>query len=105
MAVLKLFGAIAALCALLFVAYIAYYIYANQRAESAATKFCNTVVTGSAESGIGAQAAAVGARYLSSDQSNLHMVFFQGAPFNGFYCDLTVVDGKVVSRQLREAID
>ena len=105
MGVLKLFGAIAALCASLFVAYIAYYLYANQRAQSAATNFCNAVIIGSAESGIGTQAAAVGARYLSISLSNLHQVFFQGAPYNGFYCDLSVADGKVVSRQLRETVD
>lgn len=105
MSFLKLFGAIAALFASLFVAFSAYYLYANQRAESAATKFCNAVVIGSAESSIGAQAVALGARYLSSDRLNLHQVFFQGAPYNGFYCDLTVADGKVVSRQLREMVD
>jgi len=105
MIVLKVLGAMAALFVALIAAYIAYYVYANNRAESAANQFCNAVTVGAAESDIRARAEAAGARYFGGDTSNPHRVFFQGAPFNGFHRDLTVADGKVASRQVTKAED
>ncbi len=105
MIVLKVFGAMAALFVALIAAYIAYYLYANNRAESTANQFCNAVTAGAAVSDIRARAEAAGSRYFGGGTSNSHKVFFQGAPFNGFYCNLTVVDGKVASRQVTKAED
>ena len=101
MAVLKIFVVLAGL----FIAYFFYWGYKDRQAESAANRFCNAVVIGSAVSGIAAQAEAAGARYLSSSTSKLHKVFFQGPIFNGFYCDLTVADGKVLFRQVTRMED
>jgi hypothetical protein len=79
--VLKIFAA-------LFLALIAtlggYYVYADHRAEGAANQFCNAVVMGSAASSIAEKVQAAGGRYLSSSNSNLYKVFFQGPPIQWF---------------------
>ena len=102
---LKALAGIAALFMAVIAAYTVYYVYANGRAETAADQFCNTVIVGAAVSGIKVRAEAAGARYLSSSTSNTAKVYFQGAVFNGFYCDLTVAEGKVVSRRVTKVED
>ena len=96
MAVLKSFVILAGL----FIAYGVYWYYQDRQAESAANQFCNAVVIGSNVSSAIAQGQAAGARYASSLNSNPQLFFFQGPIFNGYNCELTLVDGKVASRKV-----
>lgn len=96
MAVLKSFAIVAGL----FIAYGVYWFYQDRRAESAANQFCNAVVIGTDVSSAIAQGQAAGARRMSGENSNPQLFFFQGPIFNGFNCELTLVDGKVASRKV-----
>jgi hypothetical protein len=105
MVLLKALGQLLALFVLLILAFGGYYFYADRRAENAANAFCSSVAPGMALDAIAGKASAAGARFLSSAQSNTHKVFFQGPPFNGYFCALTVENGKVTSAKVEESRD
>ena len=94
-----------AILAGLFIAYVAFWTYQDRQAEAAANQFCNGVMIGSAVAGAVAQAKTAGGRYISGSDSNPQMFFFQGPIFNGYFCNLTVAGGKVVSRQVTRKED
>ena len=89
----------------LFIAYFVYWNYQDRQAESAANQFCNALVVGSAVSSAIAQAKVAGARFVTDEVSNPKLFFFPGPIFNGFFCSVAVVDGKVISRKVTRKVD
>jgi hypothetical protein len=93
-AVGKVLGTVAAL----FSAYVAYWIYQDRRAESAANEFCNAIAIGSRASEAVERAKTANRRMLEKPEGIAFL--FQGPIFNAYLCEVTVADGKILRRQI-----
>jgi len=82
----------------LFVAYVAYWMYQDRGAQSAANEFCNALAIGSRPSEAIDRAKAAGRRAIEKPDGVAFL--FQGPIFNAYLCEVTVADGKMVRRQI-----
>ena len=98
-AIAKLLGIVVAL----FAAYVAYWLYQDGAAQSAAEQFCGAIAIGSPASDAIARAKAAGRRVIERTEGPAF--HFQGPVFNAHLCELTVVDGKILRREVRKMDD
>lgn len=95
-------------CTILVALFAAYYFYwakQDNRAQAAATQFCNAVPLGITLPDAAAIAKTAGARQLSGKDSIKQLFFFQGPIFNGYFCELALGNGRVTSRKVIRAED
>ena len=81
----------------LFTAYVVYWNYQDQGAQTAAANMCGKLAAGADASGLAALVKSAGGRLLSNATANPQVVFFPGPIFNGFWVEVNVSGGKVVS--------
>ena len=91
-------GKVLGIVAALFAAYVAYWIYQDRRADSAANEFCNALAIGSRPSEAIERAKAAGRRTIEKPDGVAFL--FQGPIFNAYVCELSVADGKIARRQV-----
>jgi hypothetical protein len=91
-------GEVLGIVAALFAAYVAYWIYQDRRAESAANEFCNALAIGSRPSEAIERAKAAGRRTIEKPDGVAFL--FQGPIFNAYICELSVADGKIARKQV-----
>jgi Tfp pilus assembly protein FimT len=82
----------------LFAAYVAYWMYQDRRAQSAANEFCNALALGSRPSEAIERAKAAGRRTIEKPDGVAFV--FQGPIFNAYICELSVADGKIARKQV-----
>lgn len=81
----------------LFAAYVAYWNHQDNGAKTAANTLCGKLAFGTDVTALPAIVMSAGGRLLSNATANPQVVFFQGPIFNGFWVEVNVNSGKVVS--------
>jgi hypothetical protein len=99
---------ILAIVLLPFVAYVGYWQYQYERSKSDASAYCASTEIDSDVSKAGPRAEAMGVpqfRHGFRDEKKIYAVTFTGPIFNAFICELTVTDGKITAKSLKERDD
>ena len=91
---------VAAVPVLLFVAYVAWGVYANARAERQSTAFCGAVKVGDSRARLLALAKGENAPGNTFDTDNGYRFMFYGMIFNARECRVVLAADRVVSKQL-----
>ena len=81
----------------LFVAYFVYWNYQDHNAQTAANTLCGKLAVGADTDALVDIAKSAGGRLLSNATANPQVIFFPGPIFNGFWVEVKVSGGKVVS--------
>src|SRR5918994_4104012 len=95
---MRTFAKAVGIVVLLFIAYIAYWLYQDRSAQIAADQFCDAIDPGSRASDAIDRARAASRRVLENQEG--FAILFQGPIFNAYVCEVTVAGGKVVRRQV-----